>query len=233
MSDQAALMRAITDEPDEDVHRLVYADWLEEHGDAARASFIRAQCQLARLCVDYDPFITGVGPRQLLPEHGRAWLAPFVAMGLSVRARVEDAEEEDCTCLFRRGFVESMMLEGAAAGRALVANAQEVFAATPLLHLRFFPGYTANGFSALDVALLTELLALPELRQVRTLDLSGHGLGAAGAMALLAAPSLDLGTRIFFKRNNVPFEACSALEAHFGDSISYGGPNDPADDIPF
>ena len=49
-SDGEALYRAILDNPADDVVRLVYADWLEESGtDAARAEFIRVQCELARL----------------------------------------------------------------------------------------------------------------------------------------------------------------------------------------
>jgi uncharacterized protein (TIGR02996 family) len=38
-----ALLRAIIANPDEDTPRLVYADWLEEHGEAKRAAFIRAK----------------------------------------------------------------------------------------------------------------------------------------------------------------------------------------------
>jgi len=38
-----ALYEAILANPADDLPRLVYADWLEEHGDAERAEFIRAQ----------------------------------------------------------------------------------------------------------------------------------------------------------------------------------------------
>ncbi len=44
----AGLLRAILHEPDSDELRLVYADWLEEHGPPARAEFIRCQIELAR-----------------------------------------------------------------------------------------------------------------------------------------------------------------------------------------
>src|SRR5687768_17319061 len=44
-----ALYRAILAHPDEDTPRLVYADWLDEHGQPAHAEFIRAQCRLARM----------------------------------------------------------------------------------------------------------------------------------------------------------------------------------------
>jgi uncharacterized protein (TIGR02996 family) len=43
------LLAAICAHPDEDTPRLVYADWLDEYGDAvdrARAEFIRVGCGL-------------------------------------------------------------------------------------------------------------------------------------------------------------------------------------------
>ena len=40
-TDEAALLKAIVAHPDEDTPRLVYADWLDEAGDHARAEFIR------------------------------------------------------------------------------------------------------------------------------------------------------------------------------------------------
>ena len=47
MNDADALLRAILANPDDDLPRLVYADWLEEHGESERAEFIRVQCELA------------------------------------------------------------------------------------------------------------------------------------------------------------------------------------------
>src|SRR5262245_19082210 len=48
MSDEAGLLRAILDHPNDDIHRLVFADWLEENGDPRRAHFIRSQLELAK-----------------------------------------------------------------------------------------------------------------------------------------------------------------------------------------
>ena len=45
----AALLRAIRDMPDEDTPRLMYADFLQEEGDPARAELIRVQVERARL----------------------------------------------------------------------------------------------------------------------------------------------------------------------------------------
>jgi uncharacterized protein (TIGR02996 family) len=49
MSEQAGLLRAICEHPDDDTPRLIYADWLEDHGEAAKAEYIRTQIALARV----------------------------------------------------------------------------------------------------------------------------------------------------------------------------------------
>src|SRR5262249_53507875 len=71
-----ALLKAITDSPDDDAPRLVYADWLDEHGQPERAEFIRLQIELAK------PPARGMRTKRLGWErrvkalcnhHGRAW----------------------------------------------------------------------------------------------------------------------------------------------------------------
>lgn len=52
MTDHDTLLAAIRDSPDDDAPRLIYADWLEEHGEPERAEFIRVQCRLARINLD-------------------------------------------------------------------------------------------------------------------------------------------------------------------------------------
>ena len=47
--DEAAFLRSIAEEGDNNTGRLVFADWLEEHGESPRAEFIRVQCELTRL----------------------------------------------------------------------------------------------------------------------------------------------------------------------------------------
>jgi uncharacterized protein (TIGR02996 family) len=46
-----AFLADIVEHPDDDTPRLVYADWLEDHGEEAQAEFIRVRCELARLGV--------------------------------------------------------------------------------------------------------------------------------------------------------------------------------------
>jgi uncharacterized protein (TIGR02996 family) len=68
-----ALLRDVLREPGADGLRLVYADWLEEHGgDPARAEFTRVQVELARLLAEpcwYDgkPWPNSPPARCVLP----------------------------------------------------------------------------------------------------------------------------------------------------------------------
>ncbi len=68
------LFQAILDDPENDAPRLIYADWLEENGDPARAEFIRVQCEMARLD-EYDPQRIDFRCRAdvLLRKHRKEW----------------------------------------------------------------------------------------------------------------------------------------------------------------
>jgi uncharacterized protein (TIGR02996 family) len=55
MSEMLSFLRAIADEPDDDTCRLVFADWLEEHGDW-RAEFFRLDCRLKQLTTDDEGY---------------------------------------------------------------------------------------------------------------------------------------------------------------------------------
>jgi uncharacterized protein (TIGR02996 family) len=84
VSRQAQLLDAILDDPDDNNIRLVYADWLEEHGDEsdrARAEFIRVQIELAKL-EERDPRRPVLEEREqdLQVEHEDQWLAPFAEL---------------------------------------------------------------------------------------------------------------------------------------------------------
>lgn len=47
MTERESFLAAIIADPQEDAPRLIFADWLEEHGERDRAEFIRVQCELA------------------------------------------------------------------------------------------------------------------------------------------------------------------------------------------
>src|SRR5438552_3731260 len=81
MTDDPGLLRAILDDPDDDGLRLVYADWLEEHGEPERAEFIRVQLELEphRFAID-RPRVRQLLAREaeLLDRYEDQWLGPAV-----------------------------------------------------------------------------------------------------------------------------------------------------------
>ncbi len=103
MSDEAALLTAIAAHPDEDTPRLMYADWLDEHGRPIRAEFIRVQIDIARkdhlpraiLNRYVDLFKRN---QELIDDHRAELLGPLATLPPEVRVE------------FRRGFVASIDL---------------------------------------------------------------------------------------------------------------------------
>ena len=49
LDDREAFLRGIFADPDSDLPRLVFADWLDERGEAAWAELIRVQCEVERM----------------------------------------------------------------------------------------------------------------------------------------------------------------------------------------
>jgi uncharacterized protein (TIGR02996 family) len=97
MVQQEAFLQAILEHPEDDTPRLVYADWLEDHGDPTRAEFIRLQIELAHLAADAPERAALVEREQaLLREHGRRWAEPL-------RGLVDGWR-------FERGFIEGVQV---------------------------------------------------------------------------------------------------------------------------
>jgi uncharacterized protein (TIGR02996 family) len=83
--DDRALLAAVLSDPDDDLPRLAYADWLDEHGDDDRAEFIRGQIELARTPAADDRHAQLLARCRQLEERCRAdWVAgcpPGVVVG--------------------------------------------------------------------------------------------------------------------------------------------------------
>jgi uncharacterized protein (TIGR02996 family) len=187
----AGFLEAICENPDDDVPRLVYADWLEERGDP-RGEFIRLQCTLASMPDDDERRWSLLArERQLLGQHGKGWAGPL-------RRQVRHYT-------FRRGFVEAITLPAAdflTRGEELLrlAPVRQVrlldarplladLAASPLLDR--LAGLDLRYTAGLDAAQATPLLRSPRLAGLRTLGLRGTGLvSASGVQALAACPHL-------------------------------------------
>lgn len=129
MSDEAAFLKAICDQPGDDTARLVYADWLddrtEERGEPTpcpRAEFIRVQCELARredeagwLQLDAEANALIARDAELLEENELNWCGP----GLIdvVAAAIADHVANGLQLVtpgWRRGFVDHIACVAAA-----------------------------------------------------------------------------------------------------------------------
>jgi uncharacterized protein (TIGR02996 family) len=202
MNPAEGFLQAILESPADDAPRLVYADWLDEHGDPDRAEFIRTQCKLAAL-VEEDPRRGELEAREraLLAENRRKWVQPLP--GWARRQAV-----------FRRGFVEEV------SGKAsmFVKSAPALFRAAPVRRAWLTYTYRLNTTAIPDPALaacpyLERLTALklgggilgggpigaegvrtlvssPHLTKLETLDLSANGIGTEGARALAESDAL-------------------------------------------
>src|SRR5687768_4967187 len=91
MDDEEAFLKAIAAAPADDGSRLVYADWLEEHGRPERDEFIRAQCELARPRTAPARRRLAAWAEELLAMYRRDWLGGLAGSPVP--------------WVFRRGFV--------------------------------------------------------------------------------------------------------------------------------
>jgi uncharacterized protein (TIGR02996 family) len=109
--------------PKDDAPRLMFADWLLERGEQARAEFIRVQCELADWRKVLKRFTGDHGDRRLaylrrreralLDEHGFDWFGQLVRIARLDRGHGPDRNAWHFRslagtlgwCLFRRGFV--------------------------------------------------------------------------------------------------------------------------------
>src|SRR4051812_34816813 len=92
------LLAAIREQPDDDLARLAYADWLEESGEADRAQFVRLQVQYDRQ-ETRSPAAGELSERAeaLAAAHERRWLGEWADLLVNWS--------------FRRGFLDSVTLE--------------------------------------------------------------------------------------------------------------------------
>jgi uncharacterized protein (TIGR02996 family) len=151
-SDFAAFLQAVLARPDDDLPRLIFADWLDENGQSERAEFIRIGCELATLP---DPH-QGIDVRAIAGATGKLacrcrWCALCRRWAELQATTVELNGHRThgyyawapphlthpnggarCVWEYRRGFIERVELPAA----YLLEYAAALFAAAPILDVR-------------------------------------------------------------------------------------------------
>jgi uncharacterized protein (TIGR02996 family) len=202
--DQEALLRGIVEYPHDEARRLIYSDWLEEHGEEIRAEFIR--CQIAK-----TKFIDGTARhsemerkcKELFKSAGslerRRWIAPYNRW-FNRRQNFLNTLAESA---FDRGFIEQLKFsfaQFAEHGQKLFNHKQplirlnlwgsfeslEAFGRNPaLMHVR------GLGLDALFTPLETfeTLFSLPYLNRIEYLRLYNVGLNDRSLESIVRCPA--------------------------------------------
>jgi uncharacterized protein (TIGR02996 family) len=189
MSDADALLRAILDAPEDDAPRLVYADWLDEQGDSARAAFMRVQIELARLSADD-------------PDRSRLAQTERTLLGANRTAWNEWLPDWVSTQEYRRGFIEWIQCQAA----DFIAHADEVRSKTPLQGVRLdgrqriavaiFRSRALEGLRSLTLSVNVQPLTWDQLAnchylsRLADLEIRSSSHTAEMVMALVSSSSL-------------------------------------------
>jgi uncharacterized protein (TIGR02996 family) len=197
-ADRQALLDALRDEPDNDRLRLVYADWLDDNGEHARAEYVRLCHELAAVADEDRAAALHRRRLQLFRRHKKDWgpglprpvLGVLEARGLVQELQTSAATFLKCADQLRQEPLARVRLTGAGpshvkklAGCAALADVRELA----------LVGGTVNeqGMRALADS--------PHLGRLHTLRLVSCRVNAPVAAVLAQAPwlgnlhTLDLG----------------------------------------
>jgi uncharacterized protein (TIGR02996 family) len=131
MSEREAFLHAICENPDDDTPRLVFADWLDEHGEADRAEFIRLQIEIAGLPEGVKKKKKQTREKQLLNMHKEKWTEHLKEFQAS---RTLHPTLDGTFCKFRRGFVDGIHSDAP----ALLEQGERLFTLAPIRELRLW-----------------------------------------------------------------------------------------------
>jgi uncharacterized protein (TIGR02996 family) len=185
MTDREALLAAVRESPDDDLPRLVFADWLDDRGEFDRAAFIRAQVEAARAELD-SPEARNAEDRAaaLLTDANReTWTQ-------DIRGLLLEAD-------FERGFIHHATVDAA----QFPENARDLFSLEAIRSLRVCrPAPSRSEFEVL----LRPVFDTPELAHLTALDLQGIELVHADLMDLAECDALAGLERLSLRGNPIP-----------------------------
>jgi uncharacterized protein (TIGR02996 family) len=198
MSERSAFISAILDTWDDDAPRLVFADWLQEHGESERAEFIRAQIEAADLPeANRQNSKPARRAEALESAHGAGWrkaLGLRQHNGTFVRGFLSGVDffTSQKPSQFRR----ALTVEPAALTLQLKAwhendtdvTTEEVDAIAASRVLRAVRRIERDR-AGFGVEWFTRLMRAPHLVNLRVLKIRQVGLGVEGARAIADAPA--------------------------------------------
>lgn len=244
MDTRAALLRAILDEPDDDAHRLVFADWLDDAGRGGWAALIRAQVALGKVA---EPCADPYGDPRLLPLDGLTWHTrrDIAAETESLVGPVTSPSRPRMPCWkLRRGMVEYVEVLGEEGVRWFIGASARLFEQVPLADLVVRTSWASGGRSPVDPASVSQaaieaLVNLPGVGRLRNLDL--RGVSMHGHFRLLAerkwertTPRVWVSSRGYEDGHGYSI-ADNETMARLGERllVRAAHPDNPPDELPF
>jgi uncharacterized protein (TIGR02996 family) len=172
--EQAAILAAIIAKSDEDTPRLVYADWLQEHGDEEQAAHIRDSIRVVHMKKGKARDEKEREILKIAEKRGDKWLA-----GIGITGTREFYHSDN------RWLPDAVVYRNI---RTFFDDAPALFARLPIRDLALY----WHGGRGLDAEALRELAAMPELARLHALRLAnyGHQLDLRGWKTLLNSPHL-------------------------------------------
>jgi uncharacterized protein (TIGR02996 family) len=208
-ADENGLLRAIIDDPDDDVPRRIFADWLEENGEPQRGELIRLQCDPSswqqthgrRQALTRAIFARFPGVMQEQVQVGRCWFdRGLLTVVTNMRTFQSRVFQEQAPTWARQQRVHGLMLLGTTKHWKKVADAA-VLEAFHELDLR------SND---LQDAGLGALLGSPHLAGLHTLRLFNNRV-RHGLVTLARSTTLPRLRRLELPNNHVSLESLHAL----------------------
>lgn len=175
-----AFLQSVCEEPDDLATRLIFADWLEDHGDPDRAEFIRIQCELSG-DIDEPARLLGLQAREseLLRVHRRRWNGELhrLLSRTALANQVDSRRGLIKSWTYRRGFVEAISMQT----RAFVQHPDVIFRLGPIKFIRLWESRNYMGM----------LAACGWLDRLETLELKETQLQREHLEILSHSPYLD------------------------------------------
>ncbi|WP_437816039.1 TIGR02996 domain-containing protein [Sorangium sp. So ce1078] len=213
MTDEATLLKAVLDAPDDDAPRLAYAQWSDAQGDAvsvARGELIRAQIDLMHTSPEVIKAGRAFGVQHrieaLIDRHGATWAGAIAGWVDAVH--------------FVRGFVGWIKLSA----QRFLDHGDSIMALAPVQHLDL------TGVRDVDEALFDS----PLLAHIRSLSMDACGLHDLHVQMLAASPHVTHLRWLSVADNHLTLAAAEALAASpFLRDLRYaelrGNPTDPVE----
>jgi uncharacterized protein (TIGR02996 family) len=187
MSQLESFLEAIHESPDDDTPRLIFADWLDENGDAAgvpaasaRAELIRVQCALAAWVPDHERRARlQARESELLIEHSRTW--------------VPDLPDAWADWSFHRGLLQARV------AAPLFVSEQFARAVEPALRAGWIDRMHLSGLRGY----IAGVAFTPLLRWITALDLCNEGITDPELDILTRAPHWQRLRQLALRNNNL------------------------------